>query len=238
MATRVYLGTLGAGVLQDSAGNVQAGQSATVKVMATGVNATHYSARTGGSSSTGSITTTATGVLHRWVDPGEYTVTIGADTYDFHAAPGATVFPMSIDLFGAQPQAAFALQGASAATYNWPGSATSASTFEFYAAQNARVLYAVWQVVWTPGDAACGIELVKFDAGPTNIVQIEELTGLTGGPRNDGELVTSAIQGVVDEITGNTVGSTHKQIGHRTKGNGAATGPLIYLSRVSILWQV
>jgi hypothetical protein len=86
---RVYLGTLGAGVLQDASGNVQAGQSATVKVKATGANATHYSAYTGGSSSTASITTTASGVLARWVDgPEKYTVTVGADTYDFDAIPG------------------------------------------------------------------------------------------------------------------------------------------------------
>jgi hypothetical protein len=89
---RVYLGTLGAGVLQDTSGNVQAATSATVKVKATGANATHYSAYTGGSSSTAAITTTATGVLNRWVDgPEKYTVTVGADTYDFDAIPGEDV---------------------------------------------------------------------------------------------------------------------------------------------------
>jgi hypothetical protein len=95
MATRVYLGTLGAGVLQDASGNVQAGQSATVKVMSTGANATHYSARTGGSSSTASITTSSTGTLERWVAPGAYTITVGASTYDFHAPAGdGTIEPI------------------------------------------------------------------------------------------------------------------------------------------------
>jgi hypothetical protein len=78
---RVYIGTQGWGVLQDTAGNVQAGVSATVKNR-DGTNATHYSARTGGSSSTGSITSSATGTLERWIEPGEYTVTVGATTVD------------------------------------------------------------------------------------------------------------------------------------------------------------
>jgi hypothetical protein len=234
MATRVYLGTLGAGVLQDPSGNVQAGTSATVKVMATGANATHYSARTGGSSSTASITTSATGTLERWVDPGEYTITVGSDTYDFHAVPGSTLVPVVLPLFQ-HPVEAMAAEGLSSASYNWVGAALSASTFEFYAGMNCRVAYAVWRVVWTPGDAACGIRLVKFDAGPTNIEVIDERTGLTGGPRNDGELVTSAMQDIIDGISGNPIGGTHKQIGYQTKGDGASTGPLIYLSQVSML---
>jgi hypothetical protein len=238
MATRVYLGTLGAGVLfEDNGGSLAAwaGESATVKVMSTGANATHYSARTGGSSSTAAITTSATGALERWVDPGEYTITVGSDTYDFHAVPGSVRVPVVLPLFGPHPVEAMAAEGLSSASYNWVGAALSASAFEFYASMNCRVVYAVWRVVWTPGDASCGIRLVKFDAGPTNIEVIDELTGLTGGPRNDGELVTSAMQDVIDEISGNPVGGTHKQIGYQTKGDGASTGPLIYLSQVSML---
>jgi hypothetical protein len=146
-------------------------------------------------------------------------------------------YPQHIDLYGPQSQAAFALDGAIAASYAWPGSALSASTFEFYAGIDARVVYAVWQVVWNPTATGCGIQLIKFDPGPTNIEQIDELTGLGAGVRNDGELVTTAIQTIVDGIADNTIGSTHKQIGHQLKGDGAV-GPKIYMSRVSIVWEV
>jgi hypothetical protein len=87
---RVYLGTLGAGVLQNTNGDVQAGQSVTIKNR-DGTNATHYSARTGGSSSTAAITTSSTGTIERWVNAGSYRVTVGANTYDFEAPDGNTV---------------------------------------------------------------------------------------------------------------------------------------------------
>jgi hypothetical protein len=85
--SRVYMGTEGWGVIWDEQGNVQPGQSVTVKNR-DGSNATHYSARTGGSSSTGSITTDSRGTLARWIDPGEYILSVGGTDYDVEAASG------------------------------------------------------------------------------------------------------------------------------------------------------
>lgn len=145
------------------------------------------------------------------------------------------IVPWHTDLYGPQSQEAFSLVGPTAATYAFPGSALSSSSFEFYSGINPRVLYAVWQVVWTPTNAAAGIELVKFDAGPTNIVQISEITGVTGGPRNDSQDVTVAVKAVVDGQAVATPG-VHKQIGHRLKGNGS-TAVKVYMSRVSLLLE-
>jgi hypothetical protein len=84
---RVYMATQPWGVLQNTAGDIQALTSATIKNR-DGTNATHYSARTGGSSSTASITSSSTGELERWIDPGEYTMTVGAVTKDVEATSG------------------------------------------------------------------------------------------------------------------------------------------------------
>lgn len=149
------------------------------------------------------------------------------------------IIPVSIDLYGPQSQEAFALVGTAAAAYAFPGSALSASTFEMYAGMDARVRYAMWHVVWTPGAfSGVGIELVKFDPGPSNIVQVAQLTGLTGGPRNDSALITNAVQTIIDGIDDLTIGvGPHKQIGHRLKGDGTNAAK-VYMSRVSILFEV
>jgi hypothetical protein len=87
MAARVYMATQPWGVLQDVDGDVQATTSATIKNR-DGTNATHYSARTAGTSSTSAIVSSATGELERWIDPGEYTMTVGATTKDIEASTG------------------------------------------------------------------------------------------------------------------------------------------------------
>jgi hypothetical protein len=91
--SRVYIGTEGWGTIWNGDGAYLAlapAISVTVKNR-DGTNATHYSARTGGSSSTSSITTSATGTIERWIDEGEYTLTVDGDTYDVEAISGGGV---------------------------------------------------------------------------------------------------------------------------------------------------
>jgi hypothetical protein len=85
--SRVFMATQPWGVVWDMNGNVLAGLSATVKNR-DGSNATHYSARTGGSSAATSIITSPRGTLDRWIDPGEYTLTVDGSTYDIEVAAG------------------------------------------------------------------------------------------------------------------------------------------------------
>lgn len=145
-------------------------------------------------------------------------------------------------LFGPEPREASGLQQALAqTTYAFPGSALSASTDELYAGMSVRaVRYAVWRVVWTPNATGCGIELITFDPGPSNIVQVAERTGNASiSPVNDSALVTTAMQDVVDFVGGGALGDTnfHKQIGHRLKSDGSVS-PRIYLSKVKMLLEV
>jgi hypothetical protein len=86
--SRVYMGTQAWGVIWDDVFRPLVAESVTVKNRSDATNATHYSAITGGTSSTGSITTSSQGVLQRWIDPGEYTLTVGANTWDVEAVSG------------------------------------------------------------------------------------------------------------------------------------------------------
>ena len=159
----------------------------------------------------------------------------GAGVVTWWANPTARpVFPVSIDLYGPQSQEAFALVGTTSTTYTSPGSAFSSSAFEFYTGLNAKVRFAVWQVVWTPTNSGVGIELIKFDAGPTNIVQISEITGHAGGPLNDSQDVTAAIRSIID---GTAALGPHKQVAHRLKGDGSVAAK-VYMSRISIMFEV
>lgn len=159
-----------------------------------------------------------------------------ADDISALQSKNSRVFPFVIDLYGPQSQEAFSLVGPSTTTYIFPGSALSSSTFEFYQYMTPIVRYAVWQVVWTPVNTGVGIRLVKFDAGPSGITQISEITGKTGGPRNDSEDVTAAMQAIMAGLVAAPPG-VHKQIGHQLKGDGS-TGAKVYMSRVSMLLQV
>jgi hypothetical protein len=69
---RVWLGSQTVSPVQDSAGNRVVGAAVTIKNL-DGSNATHWSAKTGGTSSTAAITTNSRGLLDRWIDPGTYT---------------------------------------------------------------------------------------------------------------------------------------------------------------------
>jgi hypothetical protein len=76
------------GVLQDDAGNVLPNQSVQIKNR-DGTAATHYSAITGGTSSTATMTTDSMGRLNRFIEAGEYIFTHGGTDYYIEAASGA-----------------------------------------------------------------------------------------------------------------------------------------------------
>ena len=291
--SRVAMAAMPWGVFLDASGAVQPGVSVQINNR-DGSPATHWSTRTGGSSSTAAVTTNASGTLTRFIEGGEYTLTVGAQTIDIDAVSGAIEDTVEIfglrmpagagspegvvaalpgavyeqidgadgkalwtkqtgagntgwrlvgrvmgwhaDLF-AHPKQTYALDGPTANTYTIPGSAASANFFEFYAGWTARPVYAVWQLAWTPGGASAGAQLNKFDPGPASEVQIAEITGVTGGPRNDSALITTEMQTIIGGISGLSYGGAHKQIGHKLKGTGSVA-PLVYLSRVSMLCEV
>jgi hypothetical protein len=123
---RVWLGSQTVSPVQDSAGNRVVGAAVTIKNL-DGSNATHWSAKTGGTSSTAAIVSNARGLLDRWIDPGTYTYsTSGIVNEEFQATSGASiaVFEESINLdhpdyaslvSGSNWQPAIAAAGAAAA---------------------------------------------------------------------------------------------------------------------------
>lgn len=87
---RIYIGTQGWGWIVDQSGNPITGAVAQIKNL-NGSDATHYSAITGGTSSTASISTASNGEIQRYIDPGSYTVTVNGDTKYVEAAPGTGI---------------------------------------------------------------------------------------------------------------------------------------------------
>lgn len=95
---RVEIATQGWGWVADSSGNGLGGQTVTIK-HTDGSNATHWSAITGGSSSTGTITTASNGTIGRYIEEGSYDVTVGSDTHRVEAVSGSSVW--NVRAFGA-----------------------------------------------------------------------------------------------------------------------------------------
>lgn len=80
---RVELASLGVGVAQDVAGNVQAGRAVTI-------NTTVYAAATGGTTIS-PVLTQNDGTIPGWVEEGTYTVTVGGVTRTVEATSAATI---------------------------------------------------------------------------------------------------------------------------------------------------
>lgn len=76
---RVEIASHALGWLVDASGNPLAGTSATLKNL-DGSNATTWSAVTGGTSSTAALTSNSDGTLPRFVEGGQYTLTVGSTT--------------------------------------------------------------------------------------------------------------------------------------------------------------
>lgn len=90
MAQRVEISSQGWGWVADVAGNGQAGVTVQIK-NTDGSNATHYSAITGGTSATSSLTTNSDGTIPRFIAEGSYDLTAGGITRRVEAVAGATV---------------------------------------------------------------------------------------------------------------------------------------------------
>jgi hypothetical protein len=91
---RVLIATQAWGWVVDQAGNPLAGQTVTIR-KTDGTAATHYSAITGGTSSTSVLTTAANGTLPRYIDEDTYDVTISGVTRRVEAVAGAPVRVLS-----------------------------------------------------------------------------------------------------------------------------------------------
>ena len=90
-AERVLISTQAWGIVQDTAGNVLVGQSVTIK-NTDGGNATTWTAESGGSSSTSALTTSASGSIPNWIEPGTYDVTVAGVTQRVQAVLGQPWF--------------------------------------------------------------------------------------------------------------------------------------------------
>lgn len=92
---RVYIGTQPWGTFQDVLGTAHVGISVAIKNR-DGTAATHWSAASGGSSSTAAITTDSNGTLARYIEAGEYQIDVAALSITgrrVEAAKGFTVGP-------------------------------------------------------------------------------------------------------------------------------------------------
>jgi hypothetical protein len=138
------------------------------------------------------------------------------------------------DFFGPEPRASNALIGdASASGYNFPGSALSASTRSIQHYANARLTHAVFDVAWNPqGDAECGIQLVSFKEGPSEIKEVHSFTGSgSATPIHSTQDVTDQLQTVWAEVQST---KTTRFLGHRLKSHTGVIAPIVFMSRVTI----
>lgn len=145
------------------------------------------------------------------------------------------VAQMAVDLFGPLSGTLGSQIDAAQTTYQF-STAVTASTYlmpgGFQPArvnQLAPIVYAHWQVVWTPNAIGCGIELVDFAGGPTDILQMAEIT-------NDAATTPVAGDRVITTRVQTIWTSSDRYIGWRAKGNGTV-GPFIRMSRLHFFYE-
>jgi hypothetical protein len=227
---RVYMATQGWGVLQDTSGNVVGSQAVTIKNRSDGTNATHYSARTGGTSSTAAFASTGSGLLNRWIDPGEYTITVGANTYDVDAVPGAaSIFPVRLELFAPRGGDGLTLD-MGITSYDYL-TAFSANTARLHESLAGTLIEAETKVIWVPNATGNGIRLMHFEDGLVNETVICEFTGSASTtPIVSSQSFTATIQALID-------GTVRKHLGFQFKCNGVV-GSVLYGVWVELLFRV
>lgn len=141
-----------------------------------------------------------------------------------------------LELFGPEPRAANALQGdLSIVTYTAPGDAFSASTHILEPTMTGEVVRAYWDVAWNPqGAENCGIQLIQFKEGPSEIKELAQLTGKTAStPIHESKILTTEIAALWKEAQ--TLNSA-RFLGHRIKASASpAKVPIIFMSRLVIL---
>lgn len=107
---RVEMASQAWGWITDTHGQAVSGITATLKNL-DGTNATTWSAQSGGTSSTASLTSNSDGTLPRYVDEGTYTLTVGTTTRRVEAVSGHGVRPLTAAAINTQLQAAKARGG-------------------------------------------------------------------------------------------------------------------------------
>jgi hypothetical protein len=130
-----------------------------------------------------------------------------------------------IDLMGAEPRAAEAIQGNGAPSYAWQGSALTASTATVYFNLISPAAWVRWVLVWNPGgNAANGVRLIHADDGPANIVPLAEVTGSV--------YVTPIVSAVALTPAWNgLIGGAYKHVGMQMKG-----APTVFQSRLEVVY--
>ena len=117
----------------------------------------------------------------------------------------------------------------------WSGTALTANTVNFYGDffNKRKIASAVWVLAWNPNaptDLATRVKLVGIILPSYQEVLIMEASAVQiTSPVAWVQVITTALQGFVD--AGQQV-----IIGHKPSGNGI-TAPLIYDSRLEILWK-
>ena len=114
------------------------------------------------------------------------------------------------------------------ARWQYPGTALTANTTQFYADENLALSYARWVLVWNPNTSASptGVRLIHADSGPTNEVELARfLRTYTNTPVVDAVDITADLQGLTE----------HKTLAHQTAGNGQG-GCKIYGSWIECIW--
>jgi hypothetical protein len=230
----------------DLDGDAISGATVAVKLRSSGALATVYQNETGPTTITNPVSTNSQGIAPGWVDRGQYVADVtgtGISPYSepFEAIPAVakTRIPWHVDLVGAEPRNPHALTIAPAiTTYAAPDHAFSASSFGILAGVTATVVYAVWQLIWTPNNTACGVQLVKMDPGPVNVTQVAEITGLgSTSPIVSDAGATAFLQSIFAEQAAKNIGDPSKIIQYRVKASGAVA-PLIYQCRLTAVLEV
>lgn len=143
---------------------------------------------------------------------------------------GVVTWPAVYSMFG-PVQGNGALSQVPGASYAFQGEALTASTKRLFIGPNcARVHWAAVSVVWAPGSSQNSIEIVAFDDGPSNIVQLAVINGANlSTPTGTGVLITDKLRAIV------ATGISHKHIGFRIKG---VTGYTINEVRMDVVWEM
>ncbi|KRR18136.1 discoidin domain-containing protein [Bradyrhizobium retamae] len=145
-----------------------------------------------------------------------------------YSVPGSS--PITQTMFDLFRNPANGVGGNTTTTYQFPGSALTASTIAFYANQGMRLQQARWLVALTPGHAsnATRIRVVNFDSGPNNIVSMAEISATGTTPLTGGADITISLLGLINA-------GVFKQLGYQIAGNGVES-PTVYLSTIEMVW--
>ncbi len=124
------------------------------------------------------------------------------------------IVPSNFQLFGPS-QTSGAILSQITSSPVWVGAALTGSTHLFHFSKGmATADRAFLRVLWVPRNTNNYVQLVHFDDGPTNIVEMKRLQGNGSmNPANQGILVT-------DEFNSLVAAGVDKNIGFRIGGDG------------------